>query len=85
MELNVTDELDPKAAGARRFRDKVCVVTGAGQGIGRALLRAAEQRSRAAGASLLRLSVKSGNDAALGLYADEGFEESERQLEKTLR
>jgi NAD(P)-dependent dehydrogenase (short-subunit alcohol dehydrogenase family) len=39
MELNVTDELDPKAAGARRFRDKVCVVTGAGQGIGRAVAR----------------------------------------------
>jgi dihydroxycyclohexadiene carboxylate dehydrogenase len=39
MELNVTDELDPKAAGARRFRDKVCVVTGAGQGIGRAIAR----------------------------------------------
>lgn len=35
----MTDELDPKAAGARRFRDKVCVVTGAGQGIGRAIAR----------------------------------------------
>jgi NAD(P)-dependent dehydrogenase (short-subunit alcohol dehydrogenase family) len=32
-------ELDPKAAGARRFVDKVCVVTGAGQGIGRAVAR----------------------------------------------
>ena len=29
-------ELDPRAAGARRLRDKVCIVTGAGQGIGRA-------------------------------------------------
>ena len=29
-------ELDPRAAGARRLRDKVCVVTEAGQGIGRA-------------------------------------------------
>ena len=29
-------ELDPRAAGARRLKDKVCVVTGAGQGIGRA-------------------------------------------------
>lgn len=31
--------LDPKAAGARRFAGKVCVVTGAGQGIGRATAR----------------------------------------------
>ena len=29
-------KLDPRAAGARRLEDKVCVVTGAGQGIGKA-------------------------------------------------
>ena len=28
-------ELDPRAAGARRLKDKICIVTGAGQGIGR--------------------------------------------------
>jgi len=27
-------ELDARAAGARRLKDKVCVVTGGGQGIG---------------------------------------------------
>ncbi len=32
----MTAELDARAAGARRLKDKVCVVTGAGQGIGRA-------------------------------------------------
>ncbi|MEA2936663.1 MAG: dihydroxycyclohexadiene carboxylate dehydrogenase, partial [Alphaproteobacteria bacterium] len=31
--------LDAKAAGARRLKDKVCIVTGAGQGIGRAAAR----------------------------------------------
>ena len=30
------DPLDPKASGSRRLAGKVCVVTGAGQGIGRA-------------------------------------------------
>lgn len=39
MELNLADELDPRAAGARRLKNKVCVVTGAGQGIGRAIAR----------------------------------------------
>jgi NAD(P)-dependent dehydrogenase (short-subunit alcohol dehydrogenase family) len=33
------DTLDPRAAGARRLNGKVCVVTGAGQGIGRATAR----------------------------------------------
>jgi len=35
----MTDKLDPRAAGARRLKDKVCIVTGAGQGIGRATAR----------------------------------------------
>src|SRR3954453_15271627 len=29
-------DLDHRAAGGRRLKDKVCIVTGAGQGIGRA-------------------------------------------------
>jgi dihydroxycyclohexadiene carboxylate dehydrogenase len=31
----MTTELDERAAGGRRLKDKVCIVTGAGQGIGR--------------------------------------------------
>jgi NAD(P)-dependent dehydrogenase (short-subunit alcohol dehydrogenase family) len=32
-------ELDARAAGAKRLQDKVCIVTGSGQGIGRATAR----------------------------------------------
>jgi NAD(P)-dependent dehydrogenase (short-subunit alcohol dehydrogenase family) len=35
----MTSDLDPRAAGARRLAGRVCVVTGAGQGIGRATAR----------------------------------------------
>jgi NAD(P)-dependent dehydrogenase (short-subunit alcohol dehydrogenase family) len=35
----MADELDARAAGARRLKGKVCIVTGAGQGIGRATAR----------------------------------------------
>jgi NAD(P)-dependent dehydrogenase (short-subunit alcohol dehydrogenase family) len=35
----MTTELDPRAAGGKRLKGKVCVVTGAGQGIGRATAR----------------------------------------------
>ena len=35
----MTDVLDPLAAGGRRLQGKVCIVTGAGQGIGRATAR----------------------------------------------
>jgi len=35
----MTSELDARAAGARRLHGKVCIVTGAGQGIGRAAAR----------------------------------------------
>ena len=35
-EFDMAGELDPRAAGAKRFKDKVCIITGSGQGIGRA-------------------------------------------------
>jgi dihydroxycyclohexadiene carboxylate dehydrogenase len=38
-EKRMAVELDDRTAGARRLKDKVCVVTGAGQGIGRATAR----------------------------------------------
>jgi dihydroxycyclohexadiene carboxylate dehydrogenase len=50
-------ELDARAAGARRLEDKVCVVTGAGQGIGRATARRLGQEGG-------RIVVADRNDAS---------------------
>jgi ribosomal protein S18 acetylase RimI-like enzyme len=55
-----------------------------GGGIGRALLRAAEARTRQAGAHALNVSVKAGNTGAISLYTAEGFENSAFYLEKRL-
>ena len=73
---------DPREHGF--VSDLVVLATHRRRGIGRALLRAAESRARAAGAPLVRLSVKAGNAAARSLYASEGFEASEIYLEKPL-
>jgi NAD(P)-dependent dehydrogenase (short-subunit alcohol dehydrogenase family) len=37
--MTTSEQLDPRAAGGKRLKGKICVVTGAGQGIGRATAR----------------------------------------------
>jgi ribosomal protein S18 acetylase RimI-like enzyme len=54
------------------------------RGFGRALLRAAETRTRDAGATSLRIAVMAGNAEARSLYSEEGFAEREIHLEKLL-
>ena len=56
--------LDPRAAGARRLQDKICIVTGAGQGIG----RAAAKRLGAEGGKIV---VAERIEAAAARTADE--------------
>lgn len=56
-----------------------------GRGIGAALLTAAEERARAAGASELRISVLSGNAVARRLYRSRGFARYLETLAKPLR
>ncbi len=73
---------DPREHGF--VSDLVVAAAHRGQGIGRALLRAAEIRARDAGAQTLRLWVKAGNATARSLYAAEGFVESEICLEKSI-
>jgi ribosomal protein S18 acetylase RimI-like enzyme len=78
-------EPDDDPAEHGYISDLVVTATRRGAGIGRALLRAAEARARAAGAQVVRLSVLAENHAARAFYRDEGFEDSEIVLEKRLR
>jgi GNAT superfamily N-acetyltransferase len=48
-----------------------------GQGIGRALLRAAEEHARRRGCAKLTLEVREDNAQARGLYHDQGFRDFE--------
>lgn len=49
-----------------------------GQGVGRRLLREALFGLALAGATVVKLEVREGNDAARSLYRDEGFEPTRR-------
>lgn len=49
-----------------------------GRGVGGALIREVERWARTSGASSLRLSVRKGNHAAIGLYERHGFVASGR-------
>lgn len=55
-----------------------------GKGIGRQLLEACERGAREAGAKVLRISVLSQNQPAIGLYRSFGFSDRVTELEKPL-
>ncbi|HYP52699.1 MAG TPA: GNAT family N-acetyltransferase [Pyrinomonadaceae bacterium] len=55
-----------------------------GRGLGRELLRRAEEHARAAGAKILRLGVLAANEQARGLYRASGFEDRVVEMTKTL-
>jgi len=80
----VSDELDDPPGEMGYVSDLVVSERVRGRGVGRALLRHAEQAVRAAGVATLRLSVLAGNTGAIGLYESEGFGAVELDLEKRL-
>jgi dihydroxycyclohexadiene carboxylate dehydrogenase len=64
-------ELDPRAAGGRRLQDKVCIVTGAGQGIGRA---AARRLGAEGGTIVIADRIDAGASEAVKELQDSGVE-----------
>jgi dihydroxycyclohexadiene carboxylate dehydrogenase len=64
-------ELDPRAAGGRRLQDKVCIVTGAGQGIGRA---AARRLGAEGGTIVIADRIDAGASEAVKELQDAGVE-----------
>ena len=67
----MTGQLDARAAGARRLTDKVCIVTGAGQGIGRATARRLGQEG---GKVVVADRIDATASAALTELRDHGVE-----------
>ena len=55
------------------------------KGVGKALLRASEDKARAAGRKFLRIGVLSQNSGAISAYHDFGFAPYHQTLEKTLQ
>jgi NAD(P)-dependent dehydrogenase (short-subunit alcohol dehydrogenase family) len=87
-------QLDPRAAGARRFVDKICIVTGAGQGIGKAVAKrlAAEggtvvvaERAKAAAVETCR-ELEGAGVSALACIADlSRLGDAKRLVEETVQ
>jgi NAD(P)-dependent dehydrogenase (short-subunit alcohol dehydrogenase family) len=86
--------LEPRAAGAKRFKDKICIVTGAGQGIGRATAkRLGEEGGKIVVAERVEESatrtvaeLKDHGVDAIKITADVGkFAETQRLMEETLK
>ena len=63
--------LDPRAAGARRLENKVCIVTGSGQGIGRAT---AKRLGEEGGRIVVADRVDETASATVALLQEEGVE-----------
>lgn len=67
-----------KGSTAARLYSLATRAEARGQGVGRALLKAAEQHARRRGCRTLRLEVRVDNVAAIGLYEKHGYQRSGR-------
>jgi ribosomal protein S18 acetylase RimI-like enzyme len=79
-----SEELEEKEFEYAYVSDLIVRAAYRGRGLGRALLRRAEEYAVEQGATLLRVNVLARNDVARRLYNDHGFEEYEIVLAKRL-
>jgi NAD(P)-dependent dehydrogenase (short-subunit alcohol dehydrogenase family) len=93
MSASDISALDPLAAGGKRLQDKVCIVTGAGQGIGRASARrlAAEggivvvaERNESSAQETFEQLTNDGVKALKVIVDLSKFEEAERLMRETV-
>ncbi|HEY7320533.1 MAG TPA: SDR family NAD(P)-dependent oxidoreductase [Candidatus Binatia bacterium] len=89
----MSGELDPRAAGAKQIRNKICIITGAGQGIGRTTAkRLGEEGGKIVvvdrideGASRTVTELRDCNIEATKVLADvTKFSEAQRLIKKTV-
>ena len=62
----------------------IVTIEARGRGIGKALLKECERRSRAAGRDEMTIAVYAANESALNLYRSCGFADTKVRLRKTL-
>ncbi|MDF2119707.1 SDR family oxidoreductase [Roseiarcaceae bacterium H3SJ34-1] len=93
MSVSDISALDPLAAGGKRLQGKVCIVTGAGQGIGRASARrlAAEggiivvaERNESSAQETFEQLTNAGVKALKVIVDLSKFEEAERLMQETV-
>ena len=65
--------------------DLVVLASQRGRGIGRALLKRAEEHARSKGAKIVRINVHAGNEIAKELYVDYGFQEKVVIMQKEIK
>lgn len=80
-----SDEIEEKKHEYAYISDLVVLPAHRGRGLGRALMRRAEDYAREQGATLLKIGVLARNEVARRLYNDCGFHEHEVVLWKELQ
>ena len=80
-----SDAVDEEDYEYAHISDLVVLAANRNQGIGRSLLKRAEEHARSKGAKILRIGTQAGNAVARDLYLGYGFKEKAVMLQKELK